>query len=315
MSYAISSTPGVFIDHIALSQMADRVSRPGTRAILVGFGEYAKHLINLHITNIVAVYDRDERKNGITFRGIPVIALPQKVDTNLIVVCEYKHVYQYLGSLVAYYEGVPYFIPSQISEKSTEQIDVFSQEEVYQKLFHDTSDAPISMMNLEKMKFLLEIMRLGLTFSGDIVEMGSWQGGSTWYMARTLALMGEQRRLFAMDLFETHEIEPTATMCTDEIKRVLKRTYPFSEIIVGLIDDDAGLGRIPGKLCFAHIDLGPIPKALEFVWERLDVGAPLVLDNYGHIAAPTWDFDRFFELKGTRVTRLPWSEQGLVIKR
>ncbi len=33
MSYPVSSTPGVFIDHAALSAMSDRVNRPGVRAV------------------------------------------------------------------------------------------------------------------------------------------------------------------------------------------------------------------------------------------------------------------------------------------
>jgi predicted O-methyltransferase YrrM len=315
MSYSVSDTPGVFVDHGALYDMTACVSQPGTRAALVGFGEYAKHLINLHPDNIVAVYDPETWKTGIKFRGVPVIGMPDKVDINLIIVCEYPLVYEYLGQLVSLYGNVQHHIPGQIDGKITNEIDVFSQEKIYQNLFRDSANAPLSMMNPEKLKFLIEILRLGLTFDGDIVEMGSWQGGSTWYMAKVLALLGETRRIFAMDLFETHSIDPTATMCSDEIERKLTSAYPNCELITGLIDDEAGLARIPGKICFAHIDLGPIPGALEFVWDRLSVGAPLVLDNYGHILAPTWDFDAFFQAKGTRVTRLPWSEQGLVLKR
>jgi predicted O-methyltransferase YrrM len=212
------------------------------------------------------------------------------------------------------YPGVSHFIPPTIGNKQTNEINVFEQESFYQELFRDNDEIPISMMNIDKLKFLIEMLRLGLTFSGDVVEMGSWQGGSTWYLAKALTLLGQERRIFAMDLFETHSMNPTATMCTDEISRGLKRAHPGVELLVGLVDNPENLAKIPGKLCFAHIDLGPIPKAMEFVWDRLHVGAPLILDNYGHIQAPTWDFDDFFAAKRTRVIRLPWSEQGIVIK-
>lgn len=315
MGYPISSTPTIYVEHAALAALAERVSQAGVRAALVGWGEYAKHLINLHPANIVAVYDPDERNWGMKFRGVPVLSLTDTVETNLIVACEYKHVYEFLGSVVKKYGNLPHYIPPTLHYKPTWEIKVFEQELFYQKLFKDASDAPISMMSQEKLQFLIELLRLGLTFQGDIVEMGSWQGGSTWFMAKTLSLLGENRKLFAMDLFETHMMDPTATMCMDEIQRRLDSAYPHCETVVGLIDDPKGLARIPGAICFAHIDLGPIPGALEFVWERLSPGAPLVLDNYGHILAPTWAFDAFFEAKGTRVTRLPWSEQGLVFKR
>jgi predicted O-methyltransferase YrrM len=192
---------------------------------------------------------------------------------------------------------------------------VFEQEAFYQELLRENDEIPISMMNIDKLKFLIEMLRLGLTFPGDIVEMGAWQGGSTWYLAKALRLLRQERRIFAMDLFETHSMDPTATMCTDEISRRLKRANPSVQLLIGLIDNPENLAMIPGKLCFAHIDLGPIQTAMEFVWDRLHIGAPLILDNYGHIKAPTWAFDDFFAARGTRVIRLPWSEQGIVIKR
>jgi predicted O-methyltransferase YrrM len=315
MSYPVSSTPGVFIDHAALSAMSDRVNRPGVRAALVGFGEYAKHLINLHPDSVVCVYDPDEWKVGIRYRAVEIVDRRAMSNATVIIVCEYPLVYEFLGEIVRLHGRVEHFIPPSISNKSTDEINVFEQEHFYRQLLRTSDDIPISMMSDDKIRFLIELLRLGLTFDGDVVEMGSWQGGSTWYMAKTLSLLDSNRTLFAMDLFEKHGIDPTATMCTDEVRLRLSRTYPRCELVVGLIDEPASLARIPGKLCFAHIDLGPIPRAMEFVWERLSTGAPLILDNYGHIRAPTWDFDDFFAARQTRVTRLPWSEQGLVFKR
>ncbi len=315
MSYPISATPTCFVEHTALAALSERVSQAGVKALLVGWGEYAKHLINLHPANVVAVCDPDKRYWGIKFRGVPLLSLNETVDANLIVVCEYKHVYEFLGAVTTKYSQVPFYIPPSLDYKPTWEIKPFEQELIYQELYKDTHDAPASMMSKEKVQFLLELMRLGLTFQGDVVEMGSWQGGSTWYMARLLSLLGEKRKLFAMDLFETHMMDPTATMCSDEIRRRLDAAYCNCEMVTGLVDDPNGLARIPGAICFAHIDLGPIIGAMEFVWERLSPGAPLLLDNYGHIQAPTWAFDKFFAAKGTRVTRLPWSEQGLVFKR
>ena len=315
MSYPISSTPGVYIDHAALSAMSGRVNQPGVRAALVGFGEYAKHLINLHRDKIACVYDPEGWKVGMRYRGIEILNREILSNANLIVVCEYPLVYEFLGEILRLHVKVEHFISPSIAHKKTDEINVFEQERFYQELLRPNEETPISMMNENKIRFLIEMLRFGLTFDGDVVEMGSWQGGSTWYLARTLALLNEHRTIFAMDLFETHQMDPTATMCTDEVRLTLARAYQKCELLVGLIDEPANLARIPGDLCFAHIDLGPIPKAMEFVWDRLSIGAPLILDNYGHIKAPTWHFDDFFSERNTRVTRLPWSEQGLVFKR
>ena len=315
MTYPVSATPTVFVEHSALDALARRVSQQGVRALLVGWGEYAKHLINLHPNNIVAVCDENPAVIGMKFRNVPVISLNDHVDVNLIVICEYKYCYEFLGDVVKRYKNAPYFIPDSLHYKKTSEINPFAQERVYRALFEHAAQAPISMMSDEKVRFLLEILRLGLTFDGDIVEMGSWQGGSGWHMGKLLSLLGEKRKLFLMDLFETHVMDPTATMCFDEIQRRMDSAYAHNELLVGLVDDPKCLARIPGKICFAHIDLGPIPRAMEFVWERLSPGAPLLLDNYGHVRAPTWEFDDFFKARGARVTRLPWSEQGLVFKR
>ncbi|MGR6747913.1 hypothetical protein, partial [Aeromonas veronii] len=86
------------------------------------------------------------------------------------------------------------------------------QEAIYKHIKLIEHDAPTSMMQKEKINFLLELLRFGLTKPGIILEMGSWQGGSTWYMAKTLAYLGETRKLYAMDLFEDHMMDPTATM-------------------------------------------------------------------------------------------------------
>lgn len=296
--------------------MVSKITAPGARVVLVGFGEYAKHLINLHPNHIIAVHDPRDWLWGTRFRDVPVLSEAEKAsDITLIVVCEYNLAYEYLGKIVAHYGSVKHYIPPTIDSKKTEEVDVFKQEKIYQQLFSSTEEVPVSMMAQDKIKFLMELLRFGLTFEGDIVEMGCWQGGSTWYMARLLSLLGEARTLFAMDLFETHTMAPTATMCTDEIERRLRRQYDKVEMVVGLVDSKDSAARIPGNICLAHIDLGYVPGALEFVWSRLSPGAPLLLDNYGHIGAPTWAFDRWFEERNARIIRFPWSEQGLVIKR
>ncbi|KQY71360.1 hypothetical protein ASD52_06675 [Ensifer sp. Root142] len=316
MTYAIEATPSNIVDHAALSQMRSRLTAPGARAALVGFGEYAKHLINWHPDHVSVVYDPREWLQGITYKGAKVVGETAEInpDVNLVLVCEYDRAYGYQSKIAKLYPQASCYVPLSIDYKSTVEVDVFAQEEIYQKLFFDTKEVPVSMMGMPKIKFLMELLRYGLKFEGDVVEMGSWQGGSTWYMARMLSLLNENRKLFAMDLFETHMPDPTATMCTEEVEVRLKRQYENTELVVGLVDAPESVARVKGNICFAHIDLGVVEGGINFVWERLSRGAPLLLDNYGHLVAPTWEFDRIFEEKGTRVIRFPWSEQGLVFK-
>jgi hypothetical protein len=173
------------------------------------------------------------------------------------------------------------------------------------------------MMGPEKIKFLIELLRTGLINSktGSILEMGSWQGGSSWFIGKALKYLGESRPFYMMDLFEGHMMDPTATMCTDEIKIRMDDVYEHIILVKGLVDDPNCLKQVELPLCFAHIDLGCQEDAIAFTWDNLVPGAPLLLDNYGHLAATTWRFDDMFAERGVRVTRLPWSEQGLVFKK
>lgn len=315
MTYPVSSTPTYLVDHQTLTDLEGQISAPGVRACLVGFGEYAKHLINKFHGNVLCVYDPESWKQGIRFRDIPVTDVPDKYDVNLILACEYDLLYDYLPKVIGIYPGVRHFFPPRMHYKDSNDIKVFDQEAIYKHIHRNAGDAPPTMMIREKIDFLLELMRFGLTKPGDVVELGSWQGGSAWYMGKVLAYMNETRRLVMIDLFETHMMDPTATMCTDEIRRRMAGVYPRTEIVVGLVDDEQCLASIRGKpICFAHVDLGHQPVALECLWDNLSPGAPLLLDNYGHLLAPPWAFDRFCEARGTRVIRLPWSEQGLVFK-
>lgn len=314
MSYSVSETPTVFVDHEALENLSTRCGQPGVRAALVGFGEYAKHLINLHPEHIVGVYDPDARFQGIWFRSVPVVSIETRLECNLIACCEYKLTYDFMREVAKRYPGVEGYVPPRLHYKSTNDVKVFDQEALYRQIFREAVEAPISMMGIEKLQLLMEILRYGLQFDGHVVEMGSWQGGSTWYIAKLLQLTNQSRTLYAMDLFEQHMIYPTATSCTDEVRRRLA-FYDELVCIEGLVDADECLARISsGPICFAHIDLGCLPKAMSFVWDRMPSGAPMLLDNYGHLAA-TWEFEDFFDAVGARIIRFPWSEQGLVLKR
>jgi hypothetical protein len=154
----------------------------------------------------------------------------------------------------------------------------------------------------------------GLRNEGDIIEMGVYQGGSVWYLAQVLKGLGETRDIFLFDLFETHMMHPNATMCKDEIAGKLA-FYPHCVLLEGLVDNESLLQQVRGrKLCFAHYDLGFIPGALSFLWDHLQPGSPLVLDNYGHTAINPWDLDDFFSERAAHVIRVPWSQQGIVFK-
>jgi len=315
MSYRVTDTASVLVDHEALTGMLNACTELNTQAALIGFNEYSKHLINLIPENIVAIYDEEEWKHGINFRGIRVAPSNEKFSVNKIVVCDYHQLYGFTGYIRRLYDGiVPVYCPQRLHYKPTTEINVFEQERCYKSIEAEKSSSPPSMMEQNKLYFLSEMMRAGLKNQGDIVEMGVYQAGSVWYLSQLLMRLGEQREIFMFDLFEKHMMHPNATMCKDEIKCRLA-FYPYCHIMEGLVDDEKLLSELYQKpLCFVHYDLGFHRDALKFVWERLQPGSPIVLDNYGHLAINPWDLDDFFAARGAHVIRNPWSEQGVVFK-
>ena len=315
MEYSPADTATVLVDHEALTNMLNTCSQPGIKAALIGFNEYSKHLLNLVRESIVTVYDQDEWKTGICFQGCKVAPSSVKFDINIIIICDFKQLYGFTGGIRALYQNsIPVYYPPRLDYKSTVELDVFSQEAVYTEINQYLHLSPPSMMESKKLYFLAELMRVGLKREGDIVEMGVYQGGSVWYLAHILNNLGEHRHIYMFDVFETHMSHPNATMCKNEIERRLK-FYPHCHLLEGLVNDERLLSQVRGKsLCFAHYDLGFHYDALDFLWEHLVPGSPLVLDNYGHMAIVPWDLDQFFAARNAHVMRLPWSEQGVVFK-
>ncbi|WP_458425020.1 TylF/MycF/NovP-related O-methyltransferase [Methylorubrum extorquens] len=317
LHYSVTQTPAVFVDWEALDNIVNACNQPGQSVALVGFNEYSKHILNLHPDKVAAIYDAEEWKVGITYKGVTVSPPTEKHSVTKIVCCSYAQAYEFLGKIWRLYDrAVPWYCPPRIEYKNIVEINVFEQEGVYQAISADASPTrtPLSMMAPEKLKFLSELLRASLRTPGNIIEMGVWQGGSAWHLAKVLRYFGETRMMYMLDLFELHMPDPTATMCKDQISRQLS-FYPHFKLLEGLVDDPALLEQVEGPFCFAHYDLGFIPKGVEFIWDRLQPGCPLVLDNYGHLAVNPWEFDDFFSARGAHVIRLPWSEQGIVFKQ
>ncbi|MFX9532714.1 hypothetical protein ABTO68_19165, partial [Acinetobacter baumannii] len=68
-TYTVQQTPSNIVDHEHLAYLLHHLGQEDVRAVVVGFGEYAKHLVNAHPNRIAAIYDPRPMLNGIKFRG------------------------------------------------------------------------------------------------------------------------------------------------------------------------------------------------------------------------------------------------------
>ena len=93
--------------------------------------------------------------------------------------------------------------------------------------------------------------------------------------------------------------------------------YPKARLVRGLVPDTLPTVEI-GRVCYLSIDMNivaPEIAAIEFFWDKLSPGAPVVLDDYGweHYRPQKEAMDRFALEKGVAILTLP-TGQGLLLK-
>lgn len=183
----------------------------------------------------------------------------------------------------------------------------------YRQLRPGATSGSQSMLNEHKIQFLVECLKQTLHLGGDVLEVGVWQGGSAWPLARLLSDRGLKKRLVLLDFFETLPPDnPEGIMCLDEIREWFS-FYPPAEIYSGNVDEHPE-PMTDGTWCFVHYDAGFRSGRLAKCFERLQPGGIMILDNYGHIAANPGKFDAWFAKRDHEVSTTPQSEQGWVFK-
>ena len=93
--------------------------------------------------------------------------------------------------------------------------------------------------------------------------------------------------------------------------------FPRARLIRGVVPDSLAAVEI-GRVCYLSLDMNivkPEIEALEFFWDRLSPGAPVLLDDYGHRGYELQQqaMDEFAGRHGLRILNLP-TGQGLLIK-
>lgn len=305
-----------------LKQMVDEVQMAmnhSSKIVLLGFNDYAKHLINLfgESNQILAVVESDHQKHGWTFRSIPVIALDEamQLQPDIFVCTAIEERHEFLGRVTAHsdyrHQRISYFPRPTTMEESVYQ--PWSHSSFYRRLRQLKAQAPISMMNEQKILFLLELLEQTLYLSGDVLEVGVWQGGSAWFMAHLLLHEALPKKLVLVDFFETlPRANSESVMCLDEIKSSFA-FYPYTLIHQGNVDMHPEFVNMR-QYCFIHYDLGFDAARLQLCFDCLQPGGILLLDNYGLITANPCLFEHWFAQRGHRIAAAPHSEQGWVIK-
>lgn len=160
---------------------------------------------------------------------------------------------------------------------------------------------------------LMDCVRTSLAVQGDILEVGTGEGGSTFFIASTLENLGATKTVYSVDGFEPQDYLPDLSYET--VKAKLDR-FSFVKLIKGyapwiLLDQ-------PIKtIAFAFIDFYAMPAILEYVYPKVPGGGMILIDNYNHGCVHNHGkpiADSFFLDKKEKIIRVG-NTQGLVVKQ
>ena len=166
---------------------------------------------------------------------------------------------------------------------------------------------------------------------GDFVECGVNTGRISLAICKFIDFNSTGKRFY---LFDTYRGMPEEQITEAErwyaleynkkwypdVYEIAKKNFtpfPNAQLVRGIVPDSLSQVRID-KVCYLHLDMNivaPEIAAIEFFWERLVVGAVVLLDDYNferHILQRT-AMDEFAARAGTMVIPLP-TGQGIIIK-
>jgi predicted O-methyltransferase YrrM len=131
-----------------------------------------------------------------------------------------------------------------------------------------------------------------------VVEVGSYKGGSSKFIAEALRRAGQSPRFYVCDTFSGHaRLDPAIDgvqsdegfrdTSADSVRAYLA-DYPNVELVVGDIVETSARLTEPAY-GFVHVDVDVYPPTtfcLDFFSTRLAPGAWMVVDDYGVVTCP-----------------------------
>src|SRR5260370_23747644 len=103
-----------------------------------------------------------------------------------------------------------------------------------------------------------------------------------------------------------------------EVARRNFAPFPRARLVRGKVPDTLATVSIP-KVCYLSLDMNivqPEIAAIEFFWDKLSAGAPVILDDYvwSHYVPQKEAMDRFAQQKGVSILTLP-TGHGMLLQQ
>ncbi len=160
---------------------------------------------------------------------------------------------------------------------------------------------------------LIDCVKTSAKLEGDILEMGTGLGGSTYFMASVIESLGVSKNIYSVDLFESLDYIPDLNY--ESVSRNLKK-FPFVTIIKGRFPEILYSLDIE-KIAFAFIDEYAYPDIMEYVYPKVPSGGIILIDNYNHGCDKNHGIpicNLFFQDKKEKILRVGGSH-GLIVKQ
>lgn len=175
------------------------------------------------------------------------------------------------------------------------------------------------------------LAQFALLHGFDLVECGVFKGATSFCLANYHQLQNKKSRLYLVD---TYQGIPESSLCSEEmgqlsknqrlycgdysgiVERVFAR-FPNVTVVKGIVPEV--LDQVDaGTIGYLHIDMNAVEPeiaAANYFWDKLAVGAMILLDDYGWASHKLQReaFDEFAKAKGTFVMALP-TGQGVIQK-
>jgi O-methyltransferase len=179
---------------------------------------------------------------------------------------------------------------------------------------------PYTMVGLKRLKVLNYLVRKidELRVAGDVVECGTCNGGSGAILAQVACQSPMSRHTWLMDSFEglpppveadgaqAAEYNGLCRGSEEQVRLVLKRTG-VSEDAVTLVKGwfEQTVPTVPiEKIALIHIDADwyeSVRLVLENLYDRVEVGGFVVIDDYGYWQGCQRAVDEFLAKRGIEV--------------
>ena len=182
----------------------------------------------------------------------------------------------------------------------------------YPELHASLDKMPKTMLDDARLLTLAECVRYSAKLEGDLLEIGTYRGGSGFLICKVLEKMKAQKSVNLIDWYE----QQSSDVRFSDVKEVFKG-FPFAQVLSGRAEEIISRQEeLP--LSFIHVDVNAdktiVEEVLPILYRRLVKSGIILFDNYYFRFFCKYNFDKFASSVGEKILLLPSIPEGLLIK-